>query len=275
MLIRLFNLAVLILLAQITSLRAAVPYNFDVDLGGKASRYTPILVRIAKNWPPFSRDEELPPAPSTPMSLRCFSTPGSPFFVGVRERMWVRASLGAVDSVLSDINHYADLFPGYKEVRIVHADGNRLLTRWEQIIPVFFLPNVIYDLNYVIDRSHSDKIIYRFQLSSGDHIRSSDGLIVVEPVTPSLTRYTEYDFWDADYGLLGTLAPGRIWRESVEDVVLSDLAIQLKATYPEWSYEKVRNEADRQLQKDQVESAIRTRLPFPLLPDQTLTNTAK
>jgi len=233
--------------------------SFRDPLGGVDSRYTEILSTRFKSLPkPFKAEL----SDSNPIHLHCFSTPAQPYYIGVQEEMRIEAPLETADHVVSDIGHYQEIFPGYKDIHVVRKEGNRWLTYWEQRIPLFFISNVRYELWYVIDHHDPKRIIYRFQLAKADKVHHSDGIIVLEPLGPHSTQYTEYDFWDADFGLLKTLAPGRIWRESIEGVYLSDLALKFKAEHPQWSASQIQHEAKKQLDRFPVDQAIADRVEF-------------
>jgi hypothetical protein len=148
------------------------------------------------------------------------------------------------------------LFPDFDDVHVVSRDGNKVLTFWEQHIPVFFIPNVKYEVIYLIDGKAGSRRVYRYQLAKESHLRKNDGMIVIEPDGPSGTRYTEYDFFDADWGPLTTFAPGGIWKNAVEGVVLSDLAIRLKSEHGDWSYKQIARESRRILDRHPVEPQI-------------------
>jgi HD-GYP domain-containing protein (c-di-GMP phosphodiesterase class II) len=116
-------------------------------------------------------------------------------------------------------------------------------------------------MGYLIDRSSPSRTIYRYQLHQSGKLKNSDGLIVVEKAGKAV-RYTEYDFWDADYGLLKTLAPSKIWTASVEGIYQSDVAIQLKAEHPDWDYAKVRKESEEAKKGFPFEDKVKERKPF-------------
>jgi hypothetical protein len=228
-----------------------------LTLGGVESRYTARLAKILTAWPPadidYNRKED------NPVHLSCIETPGERFYIGLEQFMFINAPIGQVAGILDDIEHYQELFPDFDDVHVVSREGNRILTFWEQHIPLFFVPNVKYEIIYLVDSSHPDRRVYRYQLHKKDHIHFNDGFIVLERESPTHTRYTEYDFFDADWGPLPTIAPGRIWKDSVEGIYLSDLAIKLKAQNPTWAYERIREESKKILERFPVEEALKKR----------------
>src|SRR5262249_17999024 len=109
--------------------------------------------------------------------------------------------------------------------------------------------------------TRKDRIVYRYQLKESNRLWHSDGAIVLEAVG-NRTRYTEWDFFDADYGIAKTLAPTRIWREAIEGMYLSDIAIKLKAEHPDWENKEVRKESDNSLDDHPVEDLLKNKKHF-------------
>ena len=103
-----------------------------------------------------------------------------------------------------------------------------------------------------------DTRIYRYQLAKAGNLRKSDGIIVLE-AEGGATRYTEYDFFDADWGPLTTLAPGGIPGRTRSRACFSDVAIALKAEHPDWTYKRVSEEGQALLKKYPVGPALEHR----------------
>jgi hypothetical protein len=148
--------------------------------------------------------------------------------------------------VLDDLDHYKNLFPGTVDVRLVPGSkaAGRFATIWEQRVPVFFMPNVVYELSHVVDRSGPGRVVYRYKLRRGDRLKASDGMVVVESVGPRSTQFTEYGFF---HPRSGPVPAAVVWRESVRGAFLANMAIKLKAENPDWSYARIGSEAERQL----------------------------
>jgi hypothetical protein len=83
-------------------------------------------------------------------------------------------------------------------------------------------------------------VTYRYWLHHPGTIRHSDGLVLLEPLGPGRTRFTEYDFFDAAWG---PVPASLVWREALKGMFLSDVALKLKAEHPAWSYAQVAGEA--------------------------------
>jgi hypothetical protein len=137
-------------------------------------------------------------------------------------------------------------------------NGARFVTVWEQRVPVFFLPNVIYELANVVDKTATDLRVYRYKLLRGEQMVASDGMVVLEALGLESTRFTEYDFFNAQWGPLPASA---VWRESLRGAFLSDMAIKLRAENPRWSVERIAKEAEGRLEgeAERIEQCYRQR----------------
>lgn len=232
------------------------PHPADEDLGGPPSSYAEALrdLAVRRASPPEQ-------ALASAIDLTCVATPGDGKYVGLVQRMEIAASLREVDSVLADVAHYRELFPGLVDVHEVPGsrDGNRYVTAWEQRVPVFFIPNTRYELTYLVSRIAGERIVYRYRLARSGAVTNSDGIVVLEARGPNRTRFTEYDFFNARWGILPERA---VWRESLRGSVASDLAIKLKAEHPAWSHRESASRAEglrRQADGD-VERCLRHRV---------------
>jgi hypothetical protein len=162
--------------------------------------------------------------------------------------MTIQAPVADVSKVVEGIDQLVDLFPGYASVKLLSRDDSqpvgRWVTSWEQRIPLFFIPNVKYQMIYFVHPATASGKTYRYQLNSAGTIQESDGMIVLEKKSEAETHYIEADFFKADWGVVETLAPGRIWKDSADGLYLSDLAIKLKAELPELSDKRARENAE-------------------------------
>ncbi|MGK5089164.1 hypothetical protein WDW86_16560 [Bdellovibrionota bacterium FG-2] len=190
-------------------------------------------------------------------------TPNNEFYIGLQQRMWVNAPLERVEAILDDVKGYQEIFPDLDDVHVVSRTNNMFVTFWEQHVPVFFIPNVKFEMNYIVNKPSTDRKIYRYQLRKGQHLKKNNGAIIIERDKSSdskdKTRYTEFDFYDADWGPLKTLAPGRIWKESIGGIFVSDLAVKLKAENPSWPNQKVKEESKKLMEKFPVDVVLSTK----------------
>jgi hypothetical protein len=234
-----------------------------VALPGRAGvapvgRYQAFVDELQASWPALDQ-----PGPDEPgLALACFSTPGEPRYVGVRQEMVVQASLATVAAILDDIPGYGELYPDCVAVTVVPGSrsGGSYLTAWERRVPLFFVANTRFTLRYDVDRSRPGRIDYRYRLEAPGRITESDGLVVLEALTPGTTRFVEYDFFEAGWG---PLPVSMVWTESLSGVFMSDVATRLKAERPGWSSRQIQAEARRlwELDADRVDRCRRTSRP--------------
>jgi len=236
------------------------------SLEGPKSAYTPILLELAKNWAKSGTPREFGPAlynslGGNPLKMVCVATSGNSFYIGLKQFMRVQAPLEKVEAVLDDIAHYKDLFPDYDDIHVISRDDNYVLTYWEQHIPLFFVPNAKYEIGYIVDKSNPNLALYRYQLHKGDSLKTNDGLIIVEREPGGTSRYSEFDYYDANWGVAKALGVAKIWRESAEGLYASDVAVKIKAEHPEWSYSKIADDTAEILKKYPVDPVIQPCVP--------------
>jgi hypothetical protein len=253
----------LITFAFVSSLNAhgsaPIVANTAADLGGVHSIYTEPLFELLSTIVKAPTDGSVT---TQPIRLQAWETPGNELYIGLEQRMSIDAPLSEVQAVIDDINHYKDLFPGYKDVHIVSQDRNQIVTYWEQVIPLFFVPNAKYEMIYSVDSGESGRRVYRYQLKKASVLKASDGFVLISKNGENKTSYVEYDFFDAEWGAAKIMGRDKIWTDAVEGIALSDLAIKLKSENTGWSHEKARSESARLLQKSWVETAIKSAKPF-------------
>jgi hypothetical protein len=217
-------------------------------------QYQSILTAI-KDWP--KRRLGLATGPSSAsVKLVAYETPGREHAIGIGQFMRVAAPLETVRQVMEDFDHYKDLFFDFKDVHLEERDGNRVVTFWEQSIPIPFVPNTKYATWFYILDGGADRVFYRYQLKSSNSLTYSDGLMVLERDGPQATIYTEYDFFDASWGIAATFAPARIWRDSLKGIYDSDIAIKLRAEHKDWDYGQVRRESKRLWEEEYPEDTV-------------------
>lgn len=221
-------------------------------------RYQAFVDELQASWPALDQ-----PGPEEPgLALTCFSTPGEPRYVGVRQEMVIQAGLAAVAAILDDISGYAALYPDCVSVTVVPGSrsGDSYRTAWERRVPLFFVANTRFTLRYDVDRSRPGRIAYRYRLEEPGRITESDGLVVLEGLADGTTRFVEYDFFEAGWG---PLPISMVWTESLSGVFLSDSATRLKAERPAWSARQVQAEARRLwgLDPDRVDRCRRNSRP--------------
>jgi hypothetical protein len=250
------RLAVAALACAVSPAVLAQPAEVDV-LDGIDSAYSTSLRQVAERWVPLrsgaagqAHDTE-PGRDEGSLAVTCVSTPGADRYVGMVQRQRIHAALAAVENVLDDVDHFKDLFPGTISVHVLPGSlrtvagaspASRFDTAWVQRAPVFFLPEIRYEMSHLVEKTAA-RAVYRYKLRRGDRLIASDGLVVLEAIDAGTTQFTEYDFFNGHWGLLTTWL---VWHESLKAAVQSDLAIRIKAEHPGWNDERISSEAKRE-----------------------------
>jgi hypothetical protein len=205
---------------------------------GKESYYSPRLPQLLNQWPPKIFPSDLKSKGSAPINIVGIKTPGLDNYIGIAKQFVIDAPLKIVAGIMDDFEHYKDRNPDLVDVKVKMKNGDQWITHWEVKSPAFFIPNSRYEQIYIMDRTFPNKVIYRYQLKEGNNLNYSDGLVVLEPVGKK-TRITSFDFFDAKWGFLGSVAMGKIWHETIEGYYKGDLALKLQIENPEWKYEQI------------------------------------
>ena len=234
-------------------------------LEGIESAYTEYLAQVLEHW--AWAHAEAPEA--GPVAITCLATAHADGYIGMRQVANIHAPLSVVESVLDDIDHFKDLFPDTVDVHVLPGTqaGPRFATAWVQRAPIFFMPDINYEMSHLVDKTTPERAVYRYKLRRGDRLIASDGLVVLEATGPATTQFTEYDFFNGHWDLIPTWI---VWRESLRGAFHSDLAIKLKAENPTWSYARIAAEAKRltSAQSDRLQRCFAERHTAPRQADE-------
>lgn len=228
--------------------------------------YRTILDQVLAHWPPqFSE----PPQSDlkhreSPILAKAWETPGDEDYIGLQKKMMVSAPIETLDQIMSDFGHYVDLFPEFKEIKVIKQNSTEILTRWQRPIAFPFVPDVLYETAYQVDRSRPDRKVYRIQLRRSNRVWVSDDLVVIEKKGPALTQFSSFSFFEADWGPVRILGSGIIWKDSIEGAVLSDLSFKLRAEHPDWTPQKIQSERPKFLHDHFVDEVYDHRKVFAL-----------
>lgn len=238
------------------------PYPINYRLDGISGRYTEwVRKAVSEPWPPkvldFKKDSTS--RPEDPIQLVGIETPQERYSIGLAQQMKIRAPFERVEAILDDINGYQKLFPDYKNIQVESREQNLSTSYWEQKVPFFFVPNVRFWMIYLTEKTKPTLKLYRYQLKKSSALKASDGVIGIEALSNNEVMYTEFDFFDANWGVIASMASDRIWRESIEAIYLSDAAIRYKAEHPDVTSETALGQARGILQKFPVSHAVERR----------------
>ncbi len=235
---------------------------WDEPMEGVASRYTaPFLemLRVRVAGPPL-------PSPGSETGspvFQCIDTEGAPLLMGFEQQVVIEAPMEAVSAVIERMERYPELFSGLAEVQVERQSASHWSTRWEQRIPLLFVPNIHYQMEYVIGSPIPGKRLFRYQLKASGDLKSSDGAVLLETLGTGRTLYSEWDFYEADWGIAATFGRGWLWRRNAEGVVLSTLAIKAKSEKPGLTESQARELAETWASQQGLDFECRAWLPPP------------
>jgi hypothetical protein len=236
--IRLHTLLALIFICQLgfLSLSHAEPGEYSTvkgevwqQLSKRAKKYSVEPVKLAH----------------PPIQLECFTLKDQDLYMGFKQVMEMSASIKRIESVISDFESYPDIFLDLAETKVTSKSANLSKVYWEQSIPLPLVPNIKYEMIYGFETpAHKQRLIH-YHLHESGKIKFSDGFILLKELSESKTLYIEYDFFDAEWGPAKILGQNRLWKDALEGLVHSDLAIKLKAENAEWKSEQIRRAASQ------------------------------
>lgn len=217
-------------------------HSIDESISGALeSIYSGKLHRLTKRWPPENIEKNWEDV--RPYWIRGIKTEKNSLYIGSQKQLLIRANLKRVSFLIQDFESYPTFYHDLKHVRVIAREGNKVTTFWERYSPVFFLPNIKYEQVYISDTTDK-RVTIRYQLKSANSINFADGLLVLE-AEGEFTRLTAFDFFDAQWGILGGIAPGKVWNESFKNSLKDDMALKSHAEHPEWSRDQIFKESDK------------------------------
>ncbi len=223
------------------------------DLGGVKTFYTEKLNDYISATLTVTANMK---AEKSSILLECISNKSNKYYVGVRQEMIIHSPVKTVAAIMDDVDHYKELFPDYKDIHIIKKDGDKVLTYWEQEVPVPFVDNISYEMIYRWSWLNTQEKMYRYQLKAKTKLIASDGFIYLKELNEKDSLYIEYDFFDAEWGAAKALGARKIWYDSVAGLAYSDLATKLKAEHSDWSNAKAKTESKKILSSDSVVDCI-------------------
>lgn len=228
-------------------------------LAGVASHHTQTVLELIKHWPTPEVLAILNQPDSGGIALKCLKTLEQPFYIGVIHGLVIHSPFSGVNSLISDFGGNIEIYDGLKKAEIKNTSANLFEVFSEQWIPLPFVPNektVMYYLVNELEVAGKKRAIFRYQLKQSNHLEKSDGAIILDEIDSKTTRMAEFDFFDADWGILKTLAPSRIWRDSVRALLQTDLAVKIKTENPQLSNKEVHDQSMAIADKIDVEKYI-------------------
>jgi hypothetical protein len=224
-----------------------LPWNANAE--GVKSRYTEVVQSLLKEDKPASNT----------FFLKCWEDPENDLYMGIEQRVRIHAKFDEVNRVVSAIEEYDQLFPDYEKIYTVSKTENRFTVSFEQKVPIFFVPNVKFQMLYTELTPSSDKKIFWYQLKEADVVKNSDGFILLKKVSENETDYTEYDFFDAHWGAAKVKGKASLWKDVVDGIYRSDLAVKIKAEDPKLKSIQAQKRAKEERDTKLVDQCVKDR----------------
>jgi hypothetical protein len=172
-----------------------------------------------------------PSDPTGNIQLTCLETNEQKLYIGLWHSLKINSPLKDAALVLEDFEKYPEVFEGIINSKVIKTtDSKKWLVEFENKSPVFFLPNIRYQMEYKMLSVKSGKL-YKYHLSNlypQSNITNSDGLIFLKEEN-GVTKFYELDFFNANWGIAGKLAGSNIWSDSINELAVSDLELKLRA----------------------------------------------
>ncbi len=165
------------------------------------------------------------------IQLTCLETSENNLYIGLWHSLTINSNLKDTALILEDFEKYPEVFDGIVNSKVIKkSDSNFWLVEFENKSPVFFLPNIRYQMEYKMQTVQNGKL-YKYHLSnlySQNSITYSDGLILLKE-EKGITKFYELDFFNANWGIAGNLAGANIWSDSIKELAISDVELKVKA----------------------------------------------
>lgn len=237
------------------------------DIGSVPSPYRDKLKSLIATWPKSVSFQKNQPAKvgEADIEIQCYETLNNPTYIGVAQRMVVAAPFERVVSVVDDYGKYVGIFEGLKKVNSISVDENRVVTAWEEEIPFPLVPNEHNQMIHLVSNPHAGLKIYRYGLKESNHLTRNDGFIVLEAGRFGETVYTEFDFFDADWGIAKSFGVDRLWKGCLEGLYQSDFALKLRAEHGNWSAERVLETSNNFAKALSKQLGVCSKREFPIM----------
>lgn len=160
------------------------------------------------------------------LGLVCFKDPDDDLYIGAGQLMDIDTPMEDVTKILDRFEDYPKWFDGLVSIDVPKNRGAIFPVQSEQEVPI--ISNVITKMIYHVDKAPTSAS-YRYQLAQKGSMLAYDGWILLEKIDAKKTRYIEYDFMSADWGIAKILGKGKIWRDTLRGIYQQDIAIKMRA----------------------------------------------
>lgn len=195
------------------------------------------------------------------LSLKCFAHKSNDSYIGVKQEQVIAAPLVAVSAILDDFAGYTNWIDGVIASKGQDLGSGNWLVTTEQEIPIPFVSNIHTKMLYFTAKE-ARRTVYRYQLHESDSMIAYDGLIVLTKIDDRTTSFTEYDFFDAAWGMAKALGWRAIWKDSLRAIFQSDIALKTKAEHPQTAWKTILDDSNSMAKEQDFTKCIGNRSPI-------------
>ena len=195
-----------------------------------AGKFSPYSARVLAC---FNKKMKEPAVNSESIQVTALYTENDHLYIGFEQSFVINASMDRVSAVIEDFKSYPSMFNDIVKAEIIKRDDDsRFILRQEQKIPVFFIPNLVYDMSYNTVRSSDKAKFYIYRLCGGKGMKYNDGIIMLKKISKDKTALYELDFVLADWSALGSISKNLIWKSVIEGGLQANIVIKLRSENP-------------------------------------------
>ncbi|MBC7396577.1 MAG: hypothetical protein H7333_03965 [Bdellovibrionales bacterium] len=203
--------------------------------------------------------------PSHDSSILCLSTASDPNLIGLFHEIRIKVPVKTLIAVFEDYEHYPEIFESLRKAKVTKKEASTVWIDFESAVPFFLAPNSKYSMIYrtlavFAELKSSAYKVYSFTLDQSKDLKSLDGVSIIKQIDSDTSLYQEVDFLDANWGAAKFFAPGAIWKDSVEELVRTDLAMKIRAEEPELPSKKLIKKANAELKEEDVKHCIQNKI---------------
>ena len=189
----------------------------------------------------------------------CLSTVENPFLIGMVHQVPIHSPIEKVISIFEDFESYPKIFKDLKRVKIIEkSDAKGFLVEYESVIPIPFVPNSVYQLQYrgKTEEKPQFQRSYTFELKKGNDLKSLDGVAILRRLGPTETLYQEVDFMDADWGVAKTFGAKAIWKDTISGTFESDFGLKFKSENPNMESREIMKQSRFSVESKKIQDCL-------------------
>ena len=175
--------------------------------------------------------------PQGPRSVICLSSSHDKNLIGIIHEITVKSTVENLVKIFENYENYTEIFDSLRKSKVTYREGAEVHIDFEGAVPFFLAPNSKYSMIYrtLVDhvKETQNYKAYSFTLDQSKDLKSLDGVSVIRKINAATSLYQEIDFLDAHWGAAKVFAPGAIWKDSLEEIINTDIAMKIRAEEPE------------------------------------------